>query len=145
MVEPQNIQAIGFHNLKDKDGKIWGFQFAVIETGDKGNWLSQCRFGDAIVDGVRYPKNSLIWNINDTDHTREEMFDLVDEYWQLYDVAYVKVPKPGGLAEGYHDIEIEIGYVTNFLPGQEKEADGSGLGNGFPGFPNPKRRLLLVW
>ena len=146
MVEPQNIQITGFHNLKDQDGKIWGFQVAVSEMGDKGNFLSQCRFGDVIVDGVTYPRESLIWNINGVDYSREEMYDRMDVYWQLYDVAFVKVPKQGGLEDGYHDVEVQLGYVTNFIPGQEKEYDGSGLGNGMGGAEGAKhrRRLLLL-
>jgi Domain of unknown function (DUF6379) len=157
MVDTENIQMRGFHNLKDKDGKIWGFQFGFRTGYYKGLWLSQFRAGDAIVDGVRYPKDTLLWNIQGIDYTREEMFDRMDQYWQVNDAAYVKVPKPGGLTQGYHDLVIEWGYVSNYNNELEKEYDGSGFGNSGPMMrragmggqqaapSGSKRRLLLVW
>ena len=162
MVETHNIQMTGFHNLKDKDGKIWGFQFAFRTKYYKGLWLSQFRAGDAIVDGVRYPKDTLIWNIHGIDYTRQEMFERMDQYWPVNEVAFVKVPKPGGLEDGYHDVAIEWGYVNNYNTAIEKEFDGSGFGNAgpfVPRLPRPdarpeaepqgdtipgQRRLLLV-
>lgn len=148
MVDKEYIQMRGFHNLYDKDGKIWGFQFGVRTKYYKGLWLSQFRTGNAIVDGVVYPKASLIWNIQGMDYTAEEMYDRMDQYWQVNEPAYVKVPKPGGLQQGYHNVAIEFGWVNNYNSEPEKEFDGSRLGNAGPmarGGPAPSRRLLLVW
>ena len=132
MVDKLNIQMTGFHNLKDKDGKITGFQFGMRTGYYKGLYLSQFRVGDAIVDGVRYPKDTLIWNIEGVDYTREEMFDLMNVYWPVNGVAYIKVPKPGGLQDGYHDVAVEWGYVNNYNNELEKEFDGSKFGNSGP-------------
>ena len=57
----------------------------------KGLWLSQFRTGKCIVDGVEYPKESLIWNIQGIDYTCEEMYDRMDQYWQFGDIATVTV------------------------------------------------------
>ena len=135
MIENVNIQQIGFHNLKDKDGKIWGFQFGLTTQYYKGLYLSQMRVGDAIVDGVRYPKDSLLWNIEGFDFKRQNMFDRMDVYWPVNAVAYVKVPKPGGLTQGYHDVAVGWGCVNNYSNGLEKELDGSKFGNSGPFAP----------
>jgi hypothetical protein len=149
MIDSDYIQMRGFHNIKDKDGKIWGFQFGMSTRYYKGLWLSQFRTGNAIVDGVVYPKATLIWNIQGIDYTAEEMYDRMDQYWQVHQPAYVKVPKPGGLEPGYHDVSIQFGWVGNYNNELEKEYDGSGLGNMGPTVPMTggrlQRRLLLVW
>ena len=153
MVDTEYIQTRGFHNLFDKDGKCWGFQFGMRTKYYKGLWLSQFRTGNAIVDGVVYPKATLLWNIQGIDYTAEEMYDRMDQYWQVNEPAYVKVPKAGGLKQGYHEVAIEFGWVNNYNTAVEKEYDGSGLGmmgpmvslgSGSRG-PAPHRRLLLVW
>jgi hypothetical protein len=165
MVENTIIQHTGFHNLADKkdSAKIWGFQFGMITFMYRGMFISQFRTGNITVDGVVYPKKSLIWNIEGIDYMPEEMYDLTETYWPLDAVAYVKVPKPGGLKVGYHEIAIELGWTNCYAAfGPEKEKDGSGLGNAGPmadpnqdyTFISPggigtggrsKRRLLLVW
>ena len=113
MVENTYIQMRGFHNLYDENGKIWGFQFGMQTKYYKGLWLSQFRTGRCIVDGVVYPKECLIWNIQGMDYTAEEMYDRMDQYWQLHDVAYVKVPKEGGLEQAFHFDSVQD--VIEFL------------------------------
>ena len=155
MVDNAYVQMRGFHNLYNEDGTIWGFQFCMRTKYYKGLWLSQFRTGDAIVDGVVYPKSSLIWNIQGMDYTAEEMYDRMDQYWQVNDIATVKVPCPGGLRQGYHTVEIQFGWVNNYNSGTEKEYDGSGLGTMGPYVVRgpstaraghaSERRLLLVF
>ncbi len=153
MVEKYYIQQRGFHNLYNDDGTIWGFQFCMRTKYYKGLWLSQFRTGRCIVDGVVYPKESLIWNIQGIDYTCEEMYDRMDQYWQFGDIATVKVPKPGGLSQGYHTVEQEFGWVNNYNCPNEAEYDGSGLGLMGPYGPvlrmggehATERRILLVW
>lgn len=140
----------GFRNITDENGDIWGFQFRFHTMYYKGLWLSQVRTGNVIVDGIKYPKNEIKWNIQGIDYTREEMFSRGDQYWQVNDPAVVKVPKPGGLKVGYHEIFVEFGWVNNYNRALEKEFDGSGLGNAGPLLPGAsldsilKRKLLLV-
>jgi len=155
MVDNHFIQMRGFHNLYDENGKCWGFQFCMRTKYYKGIWLSQFRTGNVIVDGVVYPKDTLIWNIQGMDYTAEEMYDRTDIYWQVNEIATVKVPKEGGLEQGYHTVEVEFGWVCNYNTAVEPEYDGSGLGTMGPyivlgtgqrvvGHPT-ERRLLLVW
>lgn len=154
MVDKYFVQQRGFHNLYDETGKCWGFQFKMRTKYYKGLWLSQFRTGECIVDGVVYPKESLIWNIQGIDYTCEEMYDRMDQYWQVNDTATVKIAKEGGLEQGYHTIEIKFGWVNNYNTAIEPEYDGSGLGmmgpygrlGGAGANQHPtERKLLLVW
>jgi len=97
------------------------------------------------VDGEVFPKNTVIWNFYGIDYTPEEMYDRMDIYWQVNDIATVKIKKKGGLAQGYHDVEVNFGWVCNYNSEPEKEYDGSGLGNAVGMFGGThKRRMLLV-
>lgn len=145
MVEPERIQLRGFHNTYDEDDNISGFQFEVRSKYYKGLWLSQMRVGDVTVDGVVYDRDSVIWNINGMDYTRQEMFERQDVYWQLNDTAIIKIAKPGGLEKGYHDLYVAFGWVSNYNGRKEQEFDGSGLGNAGSSLPDrDSRRMLLA-
>lgn len=145
MVENDRIQMKGFHNIYDKNGKAVGFQFCFHPGYYKGMWLSQVRTGDLTVDDEVFPKDTLVWNLHGMDYTAEEMYDLMDIYWDIFSVATIKVKKPGGLSKGYHDIDLRFGWVCNYNSEPEKEFDGSGLGNAIGLFGSgSQRRLLLV-
>ena len=140
MYENYIVQQRGFHNTVDKDGNVDGFQFRMRTGYYKGVWLSQLRVGPAIVDGVEYPRESLIWVINGIEYTADEMLKEGYTYWQVDDCATIKVKKPGGLESGYHDVDIKFGWICNYV-GEEMEDPEYGVN--FHGFNN-NRRLLLV-
>jgi hypothetical protein len=144
MVENERIQLRGFHNTYDEHGNPVGFEFCVRTRYYKGLWLSQFRVGDVIVDGEVFPKNTVVWNFYGYDYTPEELYDRVDIYWQVNDLATVKVKKPGGLAKGYHDVDVKLGWVCNYNAEPEKEYDGSGLGNSLGMFGGSHQRRLLL-
>lgn len=145
MVEKERIQLRGFHNTFDENGKADGFEFCLRTGYYKGIWLSQFRVGDVIVDGEVFPKNTIVWNFYGYDYTPDELYDRMDIYWQVNDLTTVKVKKPGGLTQGYHDVDVKLGWVCNYNSEPEKEFDGSGLGNAagmFGGATNMRRMLL---
>lgn len=144
MVESESIQLRGFHNTFDENGKEDGFEFCVRTRYYKGLWLSQFRVGDVIVDGEVFPKNTIVWNFYGIDYTPEEMYDRMDIYWQVNDLATVKVKKPGGLTKGYHEVDVKFGWVCNYNAEPEKEYDGSGLGNAIGMFGRDNSRKLLL-
>ncbi len=96
--------------------------------------------GDVIVDGVTYRRNEIIWEINGVDYTPDQMAELGDVYWQITDTATVKVKKPGGLSQGYHDVNVQFGWRCNYIA---PEREHPVLGINFGGFDNT-RRLLIV-
>jgi len=144
MVEYSAIQQRGFHNTCDADGNIDGFEFRFVPPYYKGLWFTQCRFGDVTVDGEVFDRDSLIFEYDGLEYTREELFD-VKIYWQFRAPLIVKVKKAGGLPLGYHDVNMKFGWVLNYNGEPEKEFDGSGLGNAGRMFGiGFERRMLLA-
>ncbi len=145
MIEQERIQLRGFHNTYDANGNVDGFEFCFASRYYKGLWLSQIRLGNVTVDGEDFDRDGIIYNIYGYDYTREELFDRMDIYWQVNDLMTVKVKKPGGLKQGYHEVDMAFGWVCNYNNDLEQEFDGSGLGNsGFMSGTSNKRRMLLV-
>ena len=141
MVEFQSIQQRGFHNTYDADGNINGFEFRFVPVYYKGDWFTQCRFGNVVVDGEVFDRDTLIFEYDGLEYTREEMFDL-NKYWQFRDPLIIKIRKPGGLSIGYHDVSLQYGWVMNYNGAPEKELDGSGLGNTIFAKDHQRRMLL---
>ena len=116
MLEKQNIQTRGFHNLYDENGEAVGFQLCFRSTYYKGVWLSQIRVGDVIVDGEHFPREKQIWEINGIDYTPDEMEKIGTIHWHILDVATIKVQKAGGLSQGYHDVIVNFGTCSSYGP-----------------------------
>lgn len=120
MLENHVIQTRGFHNTTNQDGEITGFQFCMRTNYYKGLWLSQLRISDVTVDGVVYPREKQIWEINGFEYTPDEMLEIGDTeqstYFQVTDTAAIKLKLPGGLEQGYHTVSIEFGWICNYFP-----------------------------
>ena len=115
MLEMGTIQTRGFHNI-EQDGKIVGFTFRVRMTYYRGIWLSQLYPGKVAVDGEVFPKETIIWNVNGQDYTYDEVLKAGNVSWCWEDAAVIKVMKPGGLSQGYHDVEIWMGKSASYMP-----------------------------
>ena len=117
ILEKDYIQIRGFHNLKE-NGEVTGFQFCLRTDYYRGLRLSQIRFGKVIVDGVEYKGDEVIWCINGVDYYPSDMAWLGDVFWHNQDLAVIKIRKPGGLEQGYHDIEIRWAHIASYAPPQ---------------------------
>lgn len=145
MLEKDVIQTRGFHNIVDENGEIIGFQFCMRTNYYKGLWPSQLRIGDVTSDDEVFPRETQIWEINGIEYTPDEMLEVGDSeqsaYFQVTDVATVKIMKPGGLSQGYHDISIRFGWICNYFPPMlylDKE-----LGCNLPRYHYIKRMLIV--
>ncbi|WP_296118726.1 DUF6379 domain-containing protein [uncultured Eubacterium sp.] len=114
-MEREVIQSVGFRNIK-KDDKITGFQLKVRLPYYRGIFLSQIRPGTLIVDGERFEKEDIIWNINGEDYTYEEMKKDFRTHWSVLKPAVLKVKKEGGLSQGYHDITYGFCFTSSYMP-----------------------------
>lgn len=147
MLERDLIQTRGFHNTT-VDGKVAGFQFNIRLTYYRGIFLSQLRPWDITVDGERFDKRSVIWNLKGEDFSYEQMSREVDAHWGPEDTMTVKVPKNGGLKEGYHEIKAGYRFSSSYLPPQlqshidDEESDP--LLSAMFGQLESTRKLLLV-
>ena len=143
MVEYHSIQQRGFHNTCDENGNISGFEFRFVPNYYKGLWFTQCRFGNVTVDDEVFDRDRLILEYDGIEYTREEMFDL-NKYWQFRTPLTIKVRKEGGLERGYHNVQMEFGWVLNYNGALEQEPDGSGLGNMAHMFGTHNERKMLL-
>lgn len=114
-MERQVIQSVGFRN-RVEDGKVVGFQLKIRLPYYRGVFLSQLRPGTLIVDGERFEKEDIIWNINGEDYTMDEMKDDWHTHWSVTTPAVLKVRKEGGLSQGFHDITYGFCFTSSYMP-----------------------------
>lgn len=115
-MEKQVIQSVGFRNIKNKEGVVTGFQFKVRLPYYRGIFLSQLRPGTLYVDGECMKKDRIRWNIGGEDYTNEEMATDFKTHWSVTSPAIIKVEKPGGLAQGYHDLKYGFCFTSSYMP-----------------------------
>lgn len=118
MLEKEVIQYIGFGNTCDENGTVNGFEFRMRLNYYRGVWLSQLRVGSVIVDGETYaPDSGLVtWVIGGVEYTPAEMAQNNKAFWSMTEACTVRVKKPGGLAQGYHDVAIRWGFSSSYMP-----------------------------
>ncbi|KAI4449301.1 hypothetical protein C823_003830 [Eubacterium plexicaudatum ASF492] len=114
-MEKEVIQSVGFRNIKE-DGNVTGFRFKVRLPYYRGIFLSQLRPGTLYVDGEKYEKENIIWNINGEDFTYEEMKSDYKTHWAVTKPAVLKVKKEGGLSQGYHDLTYGFCFTSSYMP-----------------------------
>jgi hypothetical protein len=115
MLEFPNIQSRGFRNIKEGD-QITGFQVPVRLTYYRGVWLPMLRPATVTVDGERFEGDQITWIIAGKKYTQGELPDHPDVQWSSLEPAILQVQKPGGLALGIHDVEVQILYSASYLP-----------------------------
>ncbi|MBL8057236.1 MAG: hypothetical protein JNK29_11085 [Anaerolineales bacterium] len=137
MLEKECIQARGFRNVAD-GGQVVGFQVAFRSLYYRGVWLSQLRPATVIVDGEAFSGDQVTWTIGGRTYAQAELAEHGDIHWPLLEPAVLTVRKPGGLAQGFHDVEVQYHYSSSYMPPAMDE-----LMVTFMGGP-AKRRLTLV-
>ncbi len=145
MLETSVIQTRGFRNV-EKDGEIVGFELRVRSNYYRGAWLSLLRPGNVTVDGEVFKKDEIVWCINGIDYTPAEMLQIDDIQWPNADAAVLKIKKPGGLSQGYHEVDVTYNYIMSYIPPSvnSDEAFENPSPRGMMRQRSNKRRLLLV-
>ena len=146
-MERQVIQSVGFRNIYE-NGEAVGFQFKIRLPSYRGVFLSQLRPGTLFVDGERFERQDIIWTIGDEEYTMDEMAVDFKTHWNPTKTATLKVKKPGGLAQGYHDLKYGFCFTSSYMPPimQERldpDSDGPFVMPEFGHHVN-ERRLLIV-
>lgn len=136
MLEKESIQSRGFRNVT-KDGKVIGFQVAFRSLYYRGVWLSQLRPATVIVDGEIFSGDQITWTISGQTYEQSDLAKEGEVNWSLLEPTILTVRKPGGLAQGFHDVEVKYTYSASYMPPSMDESMASFHG------PN-KRRLILV-
>jgi hypothetical protein len=133
MLEREPVQQRGFHNVYE-DRKAVGFQVRYRSTYYRGVWLSMSTGFEVTVDGEKFPKDRVKVTIGGKTFTQEEMTKIGTVQWPNYEAAILTVTKPGGLTPGVHDVAVDWGHRTSYIPG------GIALGR-----QAPARKLVLVY
>ena len=133
MLERDPVQQRGFHNVF-KDGKAVGFQVRYRSTYYRGIWLSMSTGFDVTVDGEEFAKEQITVTVGGRTYSQDAMTKIGNVQWPNYEAAILTVAKPGGLKPGVHDVAINWGHRTSYIPG------GIGMGG-----PTPPRKLVLVY
>ena len=147
MLEKQEIQYRGFRNLYDEKGEACGFEFCLRSTYYRGVWLSQFRVGRVIVDGEEFLADSglVTWIIQGKEYTPAEMAKDNKDFWPMNQVATIRVKKPGGLSQGYHDVAVRWTWSSSYMPPEMETFDDSSEGRAMMRASNTsKRRMLMV-
>ena len=135
MLELPNIQSRGFRNTSE-GGRITGFQVPVRLTYYRGVWLSQLRPATVTVDGEKFEKDQITWLVDGRTYAQAELKDHPSVQWSSLNPAVLQIKKPGGLALGIHDVEVQFAYSTSYLPPR--------LDLGFGAREPYRRRMTLV-
>lgn len=114
-MEKEVIQSVGFRNTKE-NGEVTGFQFKVRLPYYRGVFLSQLRLGTLYVDGEKFEKEDIIWNVKGEDYTYEEMKEDFKTHWAVTEPAVLKVKKAGGLAQGFHELTYGFCFTSSYMP-----------------------------
>lgn len=115
MLEQEAIQSRGFRNIIE-NGQVVGFQVAVRSLYYRDLWLSQIRPATLIVDGETFTGEQVTWTINGKTYEQNELAQHGNTNWELLKPAILTVRKPGGLSQGYHDIEVKYGFSSSYMP-----------------------------
>ncbi|MCS6946456.1 MAG: DUF6379 domain-containing protein [Steroidobacteraceae bacterium] len=115
LLETPTIQMRGFRNVRS-GADVVGFQFAVRLPYYRGIWLSQLRPAVATVDGIEYRDRQIAWTIGGVTYEQDRLAEHPDVHWSITEPAVLTVRKPGGLAPGFHDIEVLIRFSASYLP-----------------------------
>lgn len=134
MLEKECIQSRGFRNTIE-DNETTGFQFEIRLMYYRGLWLSQIRPISVKVDGEEVSQKDIMWEIEGEKYTQAEMETIGNIQWNVLTPAVIHVRKKGGLASGYHDLEIDHRFSSSYMPPNMDEVLS---------FGSHKRRLLLV-
>ena len=114
-MEKQVIQSVGFRNITE-NGEITGFQFKIRLPYYRGVFLSQIIPGTLFVDGEAFSKDEITWCLRGEAYTPEEMHDDYNTHWNPTECMVLKVKKPGGLPQGYHDLKYGYCFTSSYMP-----------------------------
>jgi hypothetical protein len=115
MLEQSMIQAKGFRNA-EADGEPTGFEVRIRSPYYRGTWTNLIDGVRVEVDGETFPSESIVWSISGADYTADELRESDTARWPLTEAATLRVPKPGGLGVGIHDVTVALSFRMSYIP-----------------------------
>jgi len=93
-----------------------GFQLELRIANYRGYILSQVEDIRVSVDGTPVPREAIRFGVGGRVYTLAEMETVVDDRWELRQVATVTCLQPGGLAAGPHRVTVEEHIRASYIP-----------------------------
>ena len=146
MLEKEMMQYRGFRNTYDENGNPNGFEVRIRTNYYRAPYLSQLRVGRVIVDDEVFltETGDVTWVIQGKEYTAAEMAEDCEDVWPVQEAAIIRVKKPGGLSQGYHEVGVRWGYSCSYMPPSMEVFDDSKEPCGMYGDYLPKRKMLIV-
>jgi len=110
MLERHLVQSTGFRNTAD------GFEFRLRLPSYRGLRASLIDGVDVTVDGAAFGHEVNRIVIAGREFTLDELREAADVRWPLEEAAIVRVPKPGGLSVGVHEITVHVRIRQSYIP-----------------------------
>lgn len=129
MFDQYMIYEAGFQNVVE-GGTVTGFQVQARLPYYRGLGLSMVEDIVLTIDGETVPRESLLFTVHNNTYTLDALESVTEDRWEFGEVATLRVNRPGGLAEGEHEIELMERLRISYLP--------------FPSITRDKKQLLLA-
>lgn len=99
-----------------EDGKIMGYEFGIQMDYYRGHFLSTIDELSVKVDGEEVPEERISFVLNGKEFGIIEMKNAYTEFWEILQIATLKVWKPGGLTPGEHEIDLHMISRSPYMP-----------------------------
>ena len=90
------------------NGRKHGFSFDMQLAYYRGHYLSDIDCFEVLVDGEKMAQEGVTLELNGKEFTTYQFAHAETEYWSQVANARVNVLKPGGLAEGEHELTLNL-------------------------------------
>ncbi|WP_167202287.1 DUF6379 domain-containing protein [Actinomyces respiraculi] len=98
------------------DGTVAGFSFETHLPYYRGLGLSMVEVPEVVVDGEAMAEEDLRLTYRGVTRTFAELADVSDVRWELRTFATITVLQEGGLADGEHEIAVNLRLRVSYLP-----------------------------
>jgi Domain of unknown function (DUF6379) len=115
MLEQSMIQTKGFRN-SEQGGEPAGFEVRIRSPYYRGTWTNLIDGVRVEVDGEAFRHEEIVWSISGSDYTADELRESDTARWPLTETATLRVPKPGGLSVGIHDVTVALSFRMSYIP-----------------------------
>lgn len=115
MLERELVQSIGFRNTGPAEQPD-GFEFRLRLPSYRGLRASLVDGVDVTIDGEHFPHTDNRLVIDGHELSLTALRNATELRWPLDQAALVRVPKPGGLRVGVHEIRVDVRIRQSYIP-----------------------------
>jgi Domain of unknown function (DUF6379) len=99
-----------------ENGKITGFQFGARLPYYRGLGLSMVEEIGVKIDAEEIPQSKIKFTVHGNTYSLAQMETEPEDRWEMGEVAYITIPKEGGLTKGEHKINLMLNLRISYMP-----------------------------